>query len=52
MPMRFAPADVSTHAAAADVTARIWACVKLQWEWLGGATEAAPEPLRETASVT
>jgi glycerol-3-phosphate dehydrogenase (NAD(P)+) len=51
VPMRFAPADVSTRAAAADVTARIWACVKLQWEWLGGATEAEPEPTRETARV-
>jgi glycerol-3-phosphate dehydrogenase (NAD(P)+) len=51
VPMRFAPVDVSTRAAAAEVTARIWACVKLQWEWLGGVTEAEPEPLRATAHV-
>ena len=25
---------------AAGVTERIWACVSLQWEWLGGATPA------------
>jgi glycerol-3-phosphate dehydrogenase (NAD(P)+) len=52
MPMRFAPADVSTPAAAAQVTASVWACVKLQWEWLGGATDSEPELLRQTAHVT
>ena len=52
MPMRFAPADVSTPVAAGEVTARIWACVKLQWEWLGGVTEQQSEPVRETARVT
>jgi glycerol-3-phosphate dehydrogenase (NAD(P)+) len=49
MPMRFPQADVSTPAAAGVVTNRIWACVKLQWEWLGGATEPNFERLRETA---
>jgi hypothetical protein len=33
------------------VTAGIWACVKLQWSWLGGVTEREAEPLRETAAV-
>jgi len=36
----------SSPAAAAAVTARVWACVSLQWEWLGG--EKAPrEPTAE-----
>ena len=36
-PLRFpALADTSPSLATA-VTARIWACVSLQWEWLGGA---------------
>jgi|SRR5579875_524720 len=48
--MRFPRADVSTPAAAGVVTDRVWACVKLQWAWLGGAVEPeaarAPEKLR------
>jgi 1-acyl-sn-glycerol-3-phosphate acyltransferase len=35
-PMRFPSAGRSSPALAAALTARIWACVKLQWEWLGG----------------
>jgi glycerol-3-phosphate dehydrogenase (NAD(P)+) len=34
------------------VTARVWACVNLQWEWLGGAVAPralAAEPVRERA---
>jgi 1-acyl-sn-glycerol-3-phosphate acyltransferase len=36
---------------AAGVTERIWACVSLQWEWLGGARAPRQEiaPQRETA---
>jgi len=51
LPMRFAPADVSTPVAAGDVTARIWACVNLQWDWLGAVTEQPSDPVRETADV-
>jgi glycerol-3-phosphate dehydrogenase (NAD(P)+) len=36
-PMRFPTAGSSSPALAAGVTDRIWACVSLQWEWLGGA---------------
>lgn len=32
----FFPAEEATPAAATEVTERIWACVELQWEWLGG----------------
>ena len=49
-PLQFPRVDVSTPAAAAIVTDRVWACVKLQWAWPGGAveplTEPAPEKLR------
>jgi glycerol-3-phosphate dehydrogenase (NAD(P)+) len=36
-PLRFPTAGSSSPALAAGVTERIWACVSLQWEWLGGA---------------
>jgi 1-acyl-sn-glycerol-3-phosphate acyltransferase len=36
-PLRFPTAGHSSPALAAGVTERIWACVNLQWEWLGGA---------------
>ena len=35
-PMLFPTTGESSPAVAAGVTARIWACVTLQWEWLGG----------------
>ena len=41
-PMLFPTTGDSSPALAAGVTARIWACVTLQWEWLGG--EGPPEP--------
>jgi glycerol-3-phosphate dehydrogenase (NAD(P)+) len=47
--LQFPCVDVSTPAAAAIVTERVWACVKLQWAWLGGAVEAEPEALKEKA---
>ncbi|HEV2973954.1 MAG TPA: lysophospholipid acyltransferase family protein [Solirubrobacteraceae bacterium] len=40
-PLRFPTAGGSSPALATAVTERIWACVNLQWEWLGGAR--APE---------
>jgi glycerol-3-phosphate dehydrogenase (NAD(P)+) len=39
-PLLFPTAGTSSPALAAAVTQRIWACVSLQWEWLGGV--AAP----------
>ena len=47
-PLRFPRVDASTPVAAGIVTERVWACVKLQWAWLGGAVEAEPAPVRET----
>jgi hypothetical protein len=46
--LQFPRVDVSTPAAAGIVTDRVWACVKLQWAWLGGAVEPKPAPVRET----
>jgi 1-acyl-sn-glycerol-3-phosphate acyltransferase len=39
-PVRFPSPERTSPALAAGVTERIWACVNLQWEWLGG--EGAP----------
>jgi 1-acyl-sn-glycerol-3-phosphate acyltransferase len=46
--LNFPHVDVSTPAAAGIVTERVWACVKLQWAWLGGDVEPEPAPVRET----
>ncbi|HEX4110534.1 MAG TPA: lysophospholipid acyltransferase family protein [Solirubrobacteraceae bacterium] len=35
-PMRFPSTEQPSKQAASAVTRRIWACVSLQWEWLGG----------------
>jgi glycerol-3-phosphate dehydrogenase (NAD(P)+) len=35
-PLRFPIPEESSPALASFVTERIWACVSLQWEWLGG----------------
>ena len=35
-PLLFPTVERSSPALAASVTARIWACVSLQWAWLGG----------------
>jgi 1-acyl-sn-glycerol-3-phosphate acyltransferase len=45
-PLRFPTTGHSSPSLAAGVTERIWACVSLQWEWLGGvpAQRAADEP--------
>lgn len=47
-PLVFPPVDVSTRAGAALATERVWACVKLQWAWLGGAVEPEQKPILET----
>jgi 1-acyl-sn-glycerol-3-phosphate acyltransferase len=36
-PLRFGTTQGSSPELAAGVTARVWTCVILQWEWLGGA---------------
>lgn len=54
-PLRFPTAGSSSPALAAGVTERIWACVSLQWEWLGGAradereVQLAPAGVRRRA---
>jgi 1-acyl-sn-glycerol-3-phosphate acyltransferase len=35
-PLRFPTVENCSPALAAGVTDRIWACVSLQWDWLGG----------------
>ncbi len=50
-PMTFPTVKSSSPALAAGVTDRVWACVSLRWEWLGGAKapreRPAPEPVDE-----
>lgn len=41
-PLRFPTVERCSPALAAAVTERIWACVRLQWEWLGGEPAATP----------
>jgi 1-acyl-sn-glycerol-3-phosphate acyltransferase len=41
-PLRFPTVEEPSPKLAAGVTRRIWACVSLQWEWLGGES-ARPE---------
>ena len=45
-PLRFPRPERSSPALAAAVTERIWACVSLQWEWLGG-VPAQPRPVQQ-----
>ncbi|MEA2373682.1 MAG: glycerol-3-phosphate dehydrogenase [Thermoleophilaceae bacterium] len=35
-PLTFPRLEAASPSLAAEVTARIWPCVELQWEWLGG----------------
>jgi glycerol-3-phosphate dehydrogenase (NAD(P)+) len=41
-PLRFPTVEDCSPTLAAGVTERIWACVRLQWDWLGGAKPALP----------
>src|SRR5918999_2364930 len=45
-PLTFPRVEKPSPALASEVTARIWPCVQLQWEWLGGLP-----PLRTAAVV-
>jgi 1-acyl-sn-glycerol-3-phosphate acyltransferase len=45
-PLTFPRAENASPNLAAEVTARIWPCVELQWEWLGGLP-----PLRKAAVI-
>jgi 1-acyl-sn-glycerol-3-phosphate acyltransferase len=44
-PLRFPSVESCSPALAAGVTERIWACVSLQWEWLGGEQAVSPVPI-------
>ncbi len=46
-PLRFPSVESCSPALAAGVTERIWACVSLQWEWLGGARAVEHEVAEE-----
>src|SRR3954465_10485057 len=45
-PLTFPRVEQPSQSLAAEVTARIWPCVELQWEWLGGLP-----PLRKAAVI-
>ena len=52
-PLRFPTTGAASPSLAAAVTERIWACVNLQWEWLGGArSPERDEPLAGEATVS
>jgi 1-acyl-sn-glycerol-3-phosphate acyltransferase len=42
-PLRYPHVERCSPALAAAVTERIWACISLQWDWLGGAKDADGE---------
>src|SRR5271165_1741295 len=48
-PLRFPHLERCSPTLATGVTERIWACVRLQWDWLGGAEKPRPAPLGEPA---
>lgn len=45
-PLMFPTMLRPSPAVAMSVTERVWNCVNLQWEWLGGASARTPEPVR------
>jgi len=49
-PLRFPIPERASPALAAAVTERIWACVSLQWEWLGGVSPRREGPARTSAT--
>jgi glycerol-3-phosphate dehydrogenase (NAD(P)+) len=51
-PLQFGTTAGSSPALAASVTERIWACVSLQWEWLGGERATEHPPRADSASPT
>jgi len=50
-PLRFPQAERPTPAMALGVADRVWACVSLQWEWLGGVRAALDEETVSDGSV-
>jgi 1-acyl-sn-glycerol-3-phosphate acyltransferase len=50
-PLSFPRAEAPSPPLAAAVTQRVWACVSLQWEWLGGAPASSEQPAHDAARV-
>ncbi len=50
-PLRFPTVEEPSPKLAAGVTRRIWACVSLQWEWLGGTGDQPEIDCREQPRV-
>jgi glycerol-3-phosphate dehydrogenase (NAD(P)+) len=51
-PLNFPTAGSSSPALAEGVTDRVWSCVSLQWEWLGGARADQPTAAKRRAPST
>jgi glycerol-3-phosphate dehydrogenase (NAD(P)+) len=51
-PLRYPTVESCSPALATAVTERIWACVRLQWEWLGGEVAAGPTPARTAPAAS
>jgi 1-acyl-sn-glycerol-3-phosphate acyltransferase len=51
-PLNFPTAGSSSPSLAEAVTDRVWSCVSLQWEWLGGARADQPTPAKRRAPST
>jgi glycerol-3-phosphate dehydrogenase (NAD(P)+) len=49
-PLSFPTAEQPSRRLAAAVTERVWACVNLQWEWLGGTPAPRNQPVTDAAS--
>ncbi len=49
-PLSYPRVEAPSPHLAAEVTARIWPCVELQWAWLGGPMRSQPEPANEEAA--
>src|ERR1019366_1595598 len=49
-PLLFPTVKRSSPSLAMAVTERIWACVRLQWDWLGGAKAPREQAIGETAA--
>jgi glycerol-3-phosphate dehydrogenase (NAD(P)+) len=47
-PLRYPTVEQPSPRLAAGVTERIWACVSLQWDWLGGASKVTRPITRES----
>jgi glycerol-3-phosphate dehydrogenase (NAD(P)+) len=46
--LRYPTVEQPSPRLAAAVTERIWACVSLQWDWLGGASEISSSAMHES----